>query len=167
LSGVDLGLLRCVPHRPNGVDLGRVGVVTTVDVTALEVLLAQGWLPVLAPVALGQDDCVPYNVNADIVAMAVAGALARDAAVTTRTELVFVSNIPGVRMYGQVAPYLTASTIDAGIASGDIHSGMIPKVQSALAALEQGVTAVRITDLNQAVTGGTCITKDKNNGNTV
>lgn len=157
LSGVDLGMLRCVQYRPNGVDLGRVGTVTAVDVAVLRSLLSLGWLPVIAPVALGQEDGLTYNVNADHVAQAVAAALATSGIDTVTTELVFVSNVPGVMLDGQVAAHLTAGDIERGIATGAIVGGMIPKVRSALAALEMGVTSVRITNLDGLAHAGTRI----------
>lgn len=158
LSGVDLGLLRCTPHRPQGHDLGRVGAITSVDALALRALVGMGWLPVLAPVALGQDDGQPYNVNADHVAQAVAAALAAPAAGAPPAELVFVSNVPGVMLEGRVVAQLTAAIIETAIADGAISGGMIPKVRSALAALEAGVAAVRITNLEGFAAGGTRIT---------
>lgn len=158
MSGVDLGLLRCVPHRPGGLDLGRVGSITAVNTPVLYSLLDLGWLPVLAPVALGDDDGLAYNVNADHVAQAVAAALTGDSIGANSTELVFVSNVPGVMLGGQVVAQLTATTIAQGIQLGDITGGMIPKVQSALAALDKGVTQVRITNLAGLAAGGTAIT---------
>lgn len=160
LSGVDLGLLRCIPYRAGGVDFGRVGAITAVDVPVLDALLAAGWLPVLAPVALGQDDGLAYNVNADHVAQALAAALAATHGNTTATELVFVSNVPGVLLAGQVVPQLTANDIEQQIQTGGISGGMIPKVRSALAALDHGVAAVRITNLLGLAAGGTRITDE-------
>ncbi|NJK81922.1 MAG: acetylglutamate kinase [Chloroflexaceae bacterium] len=154
LSGVDLGLLRCVPYRPQGIDLQRVGTIVAVHTERLDALLALGWLPVFAPVALGHDDNLPYNVNADQVAQAIAGALA----VHCPTELVFISNIPGVLLDGQIAPHLTAAAIEQHIQSGLIYGGMIPKVRSALDALQQGVSSVRITHMIGLADGGTRIT---------
>jgi acetylglutamate kinase len=150
LSGVDLGLLRCTPHRPGGADLGRVGAISQVDAAALRLMLGVGWLPVLAPVALGAADGLAYNVNADHVAQAVAAAL-------SATELAFVSNVPGVLVEGSLAPLLRAGEIAALIDNGTISGGMIPKVTAARAALDAGVTAVRITNLAGLATGGTRI----------
>jgi len=148
LSGVDLGLLRCVPHRPGGADLGRVGAVTAVDAAAIIDMLGLGWLPVFAPVALGADDGLSYNVNADMVAEAIAGAIGE-------TELVFVSNVPGVILGGAVAPQLDAAAVAAAIESGEISGGMVPKVRAALAALGAGAASVRITNLAGFSDGGT------------
>jgi acetylglutamate kinase len=158
LSGVDLGVLRCVPHRPGGVDLGRVGAITLVDAAMLQAMVKLGWLPVLAPVALGQTDGLSYNVNADHVAQAVAAALTNTATNDGLTELVFVSNVPGVLFEGQVVAQLTAPEIEQGIQSGAISGGMIPKVRAALSALEAGVAAVRITNLDGLDRSGTFIT---------
>lgn len=148
LSGLDLGLLRCVPHRPGGLELGRVGLITLVDADALHAMLAQGWVPTFAPVALGIDDGLSYNVNADMVAQAVAGALAP-------SELVFVSNVPGVILDGEVAPLLDQAAVEQAIACGAISGGMIPKVRAALDALAAGATQVRITNLAGFAAGGT------------
>ncbi len=159
LSGVDLGLLRCVPYRPDGKDLQRVGSITTVEVASLLLLLEAGWLPVIAPVALGEHDGLPYNINADHVALAVTSALARREGAPQRgaAELVFVSNVPGVLLDNQVVPYLTAADSERLIQEGHINGGMIPKVRSALAALTHGVSAVRITNLAGLHAGGTQI----------
>jgi acetylglutamate kinase len=157
LSGVDLGLLRCQPYRKGDVDYGRVGDITRVNTPALLVLLGLGWLPVLPPVALGQHDGLPYNVNADHVAQAVAVALSHAPGERPPAELVFVSNVPGVMLGGVVVPQLHAAEIEAAIESGEISGGMIPKVRSALAALAAGVAAVRITNLAGFASGGTRI----------
>ncbi len=155
ISGVDLGVLRCVPLQHDGQLLGRVGDVTQVNSDALDHMLLQGWVPVLAPVALGADDFLPYNVNADHAAKAVAVALARGGRVPV--ELVFISNIPGVLHNGVVVPTLDAARTAALIADGTIGGGMVPKVRSALHALTQGVAAVRITNVAGAHDGGTRI----------
>jgi acetylglutamate kinase len=148
LSGLDLGLLRCTPHRPGGGDLGRVGLVTDVDAAAIKAMLGLGWLPVFAPVALGADDGLSYNVNADMVAQAIAVALGA-------TELLFVSNVPGVILDGQVVPNLDAERSEAAIADGSISGGMIPKVRAALDALSAGAASARITNLAGFAGGGT------------
>ncbi|NJN19373.1 MAG: acetylglutamate kinase [Oscillochloris sp.] len=148
LTGLDLGLLRCVPYRPNGVDLERVGKITQVDAEALRTMLKLGWLPVFAPVALGLADSLSYNVNADHVAEAIAVALGD-------TELVFVSNVPGVILNDEVAPELDAAAVEAAIAHGAISGGMVPKVRAALGALDAGAASARITNLTGFAAGGT------------
>jgi acetylglutamate kinase len=150
LTGIDLGLLRCVPHRPGGADLGRVGVVTEVDAPALRLMLSLGWLPVFAPVAMGADDGLSYNVNADMVAQAIAGAIGG-------AELLFVTNVPGVLLDGAVAPQLEQAAVLAAIESGAISGGMVPKVRAALDALDAGAASARITNLAGIAAGGTRI----------
>jgi len=81
-----------------------------------------------------------FNVNADHVALAVAGALAA-------ASLVFVSNVPGVLVDDQLIEHVTPAQAEDLIADGVIFGGMLPKVRSALEAVAGGVTAVRITNL--------------------
>lgn len=150
LTGIDLGLLRCAPHRPGGADLGRVGVVTDVDAPALRIMLSLGWLPVFAPVAIGADDGLSYNVNADMLAQAIAGAIGG-------AELLFVTNVPGVLLDGAVAPELDRAAVQAAIDSGAISGGMLPKVRAALDALDAGAASARITNLEGFAAGGTRI----------
>jgi len=146
ISGVDLQLLRTVPLRPGGRDLGRVGQVVAVRDEVLGVLVDQGWLPVISPVSVDQTDGRPTNVNADHAALAVAAALEAD-------ELIFVSNVPGVLVDGAVVPHLTPDEVETLIRSEVISGGMVPKARSATEALER-VRAVRITDLDGLRSGG-------------
>jgi acetylglutamate kinase len=156
LSGVDLGLIETVPLRSGGRDLGRVGKVVRVRAEVLRTLLAQGWLPVVSPVSVDSEDRLPVNVNADSAALAVAEALPAD-------ELVFVSNVPGVLLDGQVAPEMDRAAVEAAIASGAIHGGMVPKVRAATDALA-AVRAVRICDLAGLGSGGTRFIAKKDQG---
>ncbi|HEU4325660.1 MAG TPA: acetylglutamate kinase [Roseiflexaceae bacterium] len=152
LSGVDRGLIRAERQtHPEG-DLGRVGRPVAVRAEVLSALLDGGVVPVLAPVSLGPDGV--YNVNADEAAGAVAAALG-DA------EVVFVTNVPGVLVQGQIAPELRAGQIAALIDDGTISGGMIPKVRAALAALGAGVRSARITNLaGLRARGGTAIVSE-------
>lgn len=152
LSGVDRGLIRAERQiHPEG-DLGRVGRPVAVRAEVLRMLLDQGVVPVLAPVSLGPDGV--YNVNADEAAGAVAAALG-DA------EVVFVTNVPGVLVQGQLAPTLRAGQIATLIDDGTISGGMIPKVRAALTALGAGVRSARITNLDGLVVqGGTVLEAD-------
>jgi acetylglutamate kinase len=138
LSGVDRGLIRVEKlQHPEG-DLGRVGRPVAVRAEVLRGLLDAGIVPVIAPISLGPDG--PYNVNADEAAGAIAAALGQ-------AEVVFVTNVPGVLVRDAVAPQLTQAQIEGLIADGTISGGMIPKVRSALAALDAGVRSARITNL--------------------
>ncbi len=139
LSGVDGGLLRAKKlAHPKG-DLGRVGEITAVDAACLRDLIAHGFTPVISPISLGEDGC-PFNVNADHAALAIASAL-------KAPEMIFLTNVPGVLDNGALLPELSAQQAMRMIDTGVIFGGMIPKVQSALAAIEVGVGAACITDL--------------------
>lgn len=139
LSGVDGGLLRARQLKHPKGDLGRVGEITHVDTACLYDLLSQGFTPVISPISLGEDGR-PYNVNADHAALAIASALRVG-------EMIFLTNVPGVLREGHLIPELTAEQASEMIETGIITGGMIPKVRSALAAIEGGVGAARITDL--------------------
>ncbi|GIL09037.1 MAG: acetylglutamate kinase [Chloroflexota bacterium] len=138
VSGVDRGLIRAekMPHPT--VDMGFTGAVTAVRAEALRAWLAQGVTPVIAPICLGPDSA--YNVNADHVAGAVAAALGA-------REVVFLTNVEGVMLDGKVIAALDAARARELIADGTIFGGMIPKVQTALHALEGGVPQAVITNL--------------------
>ena len=142
LSGVDGGLLTA--HLAPG-NLGHVGEITAVRAPLLESLLLAGLTPVIAPIAPPAPSetahgGVPYNVNADDAAAAVAGALGA-------VELLFVSDVPGVAVGGVTQPELAATELEGLIASGVARDGMAAKLRAAGAALKGGAKAVRIGDL--------------------
>lgn len=146
LSGIDGGLLRCrKKHHPTA-DLGLVGEITAVRAEFLAAFAAQGIIPVISPISLGEDGQT-YNVNADEAAGAIAQALAAQ-------MLDFVSNVPGVLQEDGVLPWLTQARAEALIDGGIITGGMIPKVRTALDALGRGVTQVRIVNLDGLSAGG-------------
>jgi acetylglutamate kinase len=145
LSGVDRGLVRAEKMTGMPEDMGFTGSVTSVRGDALLDLLARGITPVLAPICLGSDS--NYNVNADHVAGAVAAAIGAG-------RVVFLTNVKGVLVNEQVAPVLTPEQVEALIADGTIYGGMIPKVQTALGALDEGIPEAVITDLDGLRSGG-------------
>ena len=121
------------------VDLGFVGEPKTVDTTVLDQVLGRELIPVLAPVAQGPDG-ETYNVNADTFAGAIAGAL-------KAKRLLFLTDVPGVLDKNrQLIKELSVSQIRDLIADGTITGGMIPKVETCIYALEQGVEGVVILD---------------------
>jgi acetylglutamate kinase len=136
LSGIDGGLLRA-ELVSNG-ELGRVGRVTSVRTALLTGLLHLGHSVVVSPVSLGPDGQA-VNVNADDAAAAIAAAFGA-------TELVFLTDVPGVidglGVRQLLAPAEAVSLIDAGVATG----GMRVKLGAAVNALDSGVSAVRIGD---------------------
>ena len=121
------------------VDLGFVGEPASVDSRVLEALLGRELIPVLAPVCNGVDGQT-YNVNADTFAGAIAGSL-------KAKRLLLLTDVPGVLDKNkQLIPELTVAQIHELIADGTITGGMIPKVETCIYALEQGVEAVVILD---------------------
>jgi acetylglutamate kinase len=121
------------------VDLGFVGEPEKVDRTVLDALLGREVIPVLAPVANGSDGQT-YNVNADTFAGAIAGAL-------RSKRLLLLTDVPGVLDKNkQLIKELTIEQCRALIADGTITAGMIPKVETCIYAIEQGVEGVVILD---------------------
>ncbi|ODT77670.1 MAG: acetylglutamate kinase [Pelagibacterium sp. SCN 64-44] len=118
-------------------DLGFVGEPVEVDRTLLDLLARSEMIPVIAPVAPGRDGNT-YNINADTFAGAIAGSLGAK-------RLLFLTDVPGVLdRDGKLIPELTVSDAKALIADGTISGGMIPKVETCLEALENGVEGVVI-----------------------
>jgi acetylglutamate kinase len=114
----------------------RTGEVAAIDTRFLELLMANGYFPVLCPTATDERGA-GLNLNADTVAFALAGQLAAVA-------LVFLSDIPGVLAEGSVIQTLAAKEARALIARGVITGGMVPKIGASLEAMEQGVRKVII-----------------------
>lgn len=136
ISGKDAGLFQARPLRP---ELGLVGEVHAVDVGVVRTLLDGGYLPVVAPVAMGKDGA-SLNINADTAAGAMAGALHAE-------YFVLVSDVPGVLdAEKNLLPALTRADIERLKQEGVIHSGMIPKVGACLNALDAGCRKALILD---------------------
>jgi len=136
ISGIDGDMIRVKKYDKE--DLGFVGEVIDVNEALIQNLLKDGYLPVIAPMGVDWNGNV-YNVNADIAAGSIAGAI--DAA-----KLVYMSDIEGVKINDKLAPHLTEKQIVNYIEEGIINGGMIPKVESALNALNAGVNKVHIVD---------------------
>jgi acetylglutamate kinase len=124
------------------VDLGRVGQVCEIHRDMLLAICRSGTIPVIPSIALDAD-YQKLNVNADTAAAAVARLLKAE-------KLVFLSDVPGIFMDRRdpatLLPHLRASRVRELIASGVIDSGMVPKVEAALDALDAGVRKVHIID---------------------
>lgn len=151
MSGVDRGLVRAVKMTHDSQDMGLTGAVSHVRGEVLTEMLAQGVTPVIAPVSLGADAPVNYNVNADHVAGAVAAAVGAE-------RVVFITNVEGVLVNGAYVPNLDVAAANAFIEDGTINGGMIPKVRTALGALDGGVPQSVITNLTGLKThGGTVV----------
>jgi acetylglutamate kinase len=151
VSGVDRGIVRARKMEPPApdVDMGFTGSITAVRAEPLREWLAAGVTPVIAPICLGEG--TNYNVNADHVAGAVASALGAE-------QLIFLSNVPGVlNKKGKVIPTLTPDQVEALIANGTISRGMIPKVRTALYALEAGAASTVIGGIDALNGSGTVV----------
>jgi acetylglutamate kinase len=126
----------------NKVDLGFVGDVTEVKVKLIKKEIADGFIPVISPVAEGLDN-KPYNINADVAAGRVASAL-------RARRLVYMSDVPGLLSAppdpASLISTLKISQVDDLKKKGVIDKGMRPKVASAVRALEEGVQRVHFID---------------------
>jgi acetylglutamate kinase len=120
-------------------DLGFVGEPESVDVRVIHALTGAGLIPVIAPVGVGEDGQT-YNINADTVAGAIAGALGA-------TRLLMLTDVPGVLdAEKKLIPELTIADVHKGIADGVITGGMIPKVENCVEAVLAGVKGAVILD---------------------
>ena len=136
LSGKDANLLYCTPEDPK---FGFVGKPTKVDPFVLSEMFKSGFIPVVAPIGLGEGG-ETYNINGDTVAGAIAAALKAD-------RLLLLTDVSGVKNEnGEVITELSSSEIKALTEKGIIQGGMIPKTATALVALEGGARAVVILD---------------------
>jgi acetylglutamate kinase len=137
ISGKDDDLMVCEADDP---ELGFVGRPVEMNVQVLRDLYGAGIIPVVAPVATGMADNETFNVNGDTAAGAIAAALKAD-------RLLLLTDVAGVKNAdGDIVTQLTPEQVRAMIADGTISGGMIPKVETALAAVEDGVRAAVILD---------------------
>jgi acetylglutamate kinase len=139
VSGADAGLIIAAPKNP---ELGFVGEVTAVNPTIVQRLLAQDLIPVIA--TIGSDGAgQAYNINADTVAGAIAESLAAE-------KLVYLTDIEGLRRVvddpASLISQTTADELDDLMADGTIAGGMIPKVESCVQAVRNGVRRAHILD---------------------
>ena len=124
---------------PEIIDIGHVGSITNIQVDVLNTLVQSEFIPVIAPVGVGKDG-ESYNINADIVAGAIAEALNAE-------KLVLLTNTPGILDANKATlSSLNKAEVEALIADGTISEGMLPKVECALDAVSGGVNSVTIVD---------------------
>ena len=136
LSGKDANLMICEQTNP---DLGLVGTPQVVNPDVLKTLFDNDLIPVIAPLGAGQNG-ETYNVNGDTAAGAIAAALKAD-------RLLLLTDVDGVKnLEGDMLKELTSDQIIRLIKDGVIAGGMIPKTETALEAIENGVRAVVILD---------------------
>ncbi|NHW34828.1 acetylglutamate kinase [Paenibacillus aceris] len=142
LSGVDGHLIEAKPVA-NSHEVGLVGDVTKVNAELIQGIVNMGYIPVIAPVGLGEDGGQRYNINADTAAGAVASHLGVE-------QMVVVTDVPGIMKTvdgeKQVLPVVSVAEIEEMIANGDIYGGMIPKVRAAIACIQGKVQEVVIVN---------------------
>ncbi len=144
LSGKDAGLLRARRrgHRlPSGeeIDIGLVGEVEAVNTEPIRLLEDNGFIPVIAPVGVGSGG-ETYNINADLVAGEVAAALGAE-------KLIHLTDVQGILdQEGRLVSTLSRKDAERLMGAGVIDGGMLPKVESALRALEGGTSKAHIID---------------------
>jgi acetylglutamate kinase len=139
ISGKDGNLLKAKKIvTDNGDDLGWVGEVEIVDAKILNVLLDNGFIPVVSPIGWG-DEGKPFNINADVAASAIAKALKAE-------KLIYISDVPGVMINNERVGSIDQDTAEKHILEEAITGGMIPKVRSAFDTIEGGVNKVHLVD---------------------
>ncbi len=149
LSGRDGDLIQADPMKiykytgderpPEIIDIGRVGKVSSVNVGVLKALEDSGFIPVIAPVGVGPEGQA-YNINADLVAGAIAGELKAE-------KLILLTDVPGVMSSkNELIPSMTADEARKAMEDRIATGGMIPKIKSCLKALGSGVDKAHIID---------------------
>jgi acetylglutamate kinase len=145
LCGIDGRLIECTKRRAfsdgKEVDLGQVGEITQINSSLLALVARDEYIPVIAPIGIGPNG-ESFNINADVVAGEIAVAMKAE-------KLIFLTDVEGVKSYGQEGDILSALTIKEVLALIDrkvIVGGMIPKVQGCIDALEKGVGRTHIID---------------------
>jgi acetylglutamate kinase len=147
LSGKDGGLIRAKKLHivyqedkdkpPEIIDPGLVGEVTHVNPAIINTLTQQGFIPIIAPVGVGESG-ETYNINADLVASSIAVALSAG-------RLILLTDVDGVLdASGSLISSISAESINQMVEEKTISGGMIPKIECALKALKNGVGKVHI-----------------------
>eukprot|EP01013_Petalomonas_cantuscygni_P032131 TRINITY_DN5855_c0_g1_i2.p3 TRINITY_DN5855_c0_g1~~TRINITY_DN5855_c0_g1_i2.p3 ORF type:complete len:306 (+),score=70.54 TRINITY_DN5855_c0_g1_i2:1466-2383(+) len=149
ISGKDGGFVKATKLRRTNrdpdsnieriIDLGYVGEPKRVDRSVVDKISAAGMIPVIAPIGVG-DDGATYNINADTMAGAVASAL-------RAARLFLLTDVPGVLdKQGDLLTDLDPTKIQALVDEGTISGGMIPKLETCVKAVQEGVDAAVILD---------------------
>ena len=142
ISGKDGGTIICDKKTVNGKDIGYVGDVREVRSDLIDTLLEHDFVPIIAPIGLG-DDFKSYKINADDAACAIAKSMKAE-------KLVFMTDIEGVcRDANDPSTLLSVLTLDEAnrmIDEGYVGGGMLPKLRNCIDAVEGGVGRVHILD---------------------
>jgi acetylglutamate kinase len=141
ISGKDGGLIEARPSDQCG-KMGFVGEVSQINPQIIETVIENGYIPVIAPIGVDQQQ-QSYNINADLVAAAIAVAMKAD-------KLVLLTDVPGLlRDPGDSASLISvlkSSEVPGYIADGTITGGMIPKIRCCVEAVKGGVGRTHIID---------------------
>lgn len=126
-------------QAPEITDIGHVGEIDSINPSIIEMMKNSDFIPVIAPIG-SDNNGTSYNINADTVAGRLAQLLQAE-------KLLLLTNIAGVQdRDGKVLTGLSTESVDALIADGTIHGGMLPKIQCALEAVNAGVSSAQIID---------------------
>jgi acetylglutamate kinase len=126
-------------NAPEIIDIGHVGEVASIDTAVINMLIQGNFIPVIAPIGVGEDG-QSYNINADLVA----GKLAE---VMNAEKLILLTNTAGLLdKDGKVLTGLSVKEVNQLINDNIIHGGMLPKIRSALEAVNNGVKTAHIID---------------------
>ena len=143
ICGKDGNTLMVEKKLAGGQDIGYVGNVTKVNTDLIDTLIANDYIPVIAPIGLGEEDYHAYNINADDAACAIARAVGAE-------KLAFLTDIEGVyRDPADKSTLISVLTLDAAdqlIGDGFIGGGMLPKLKNCIDAVKNGVSRVHILD---------------------
>ncbi len=124
---------------PEIIDIGHVGEVEQVDISVLDMLINSDFIPVIAPIGVGEDGS-SYNINADLVAGKIAEILQAE-------KLMLLTNVAGLLdKNDDVLTGLSTQQVDSLISDGTIYGGMLPKIRCAQEAVIGGVTSSHIID---------------------
>ncbi|HEY3298412.1 MAG TPA: acetylglutamate kinase [Armatimonadota bacterium] len=142
LCGKDGNLLVAQKAMPGGVDLGFVGEVVEINTEIVEILIREGYVPVISSVAVGAHG-ESYNINADHVAGEIAAALEAE-------KLIVLTDVQGVyRDFSDKSSLISTLTPEEAqelIDSGTVDKGMIPKIEACITALKGGVGKAHVID---------------------
>ncbi|NOY83723.1 MAG: acetylglutamate kinase [Nitrospirae bacterium] len=139
LTGKDGGLIKARRLRGKEETMGQVGEVASVDAEILEILDEGRFIPVISPIGADENGKT-YNINADLVAGSLASALSAE-------KLLVLTDVPGILgQDGKLIPTLAKKQVEQLILDGVIKGGMMPKIEAALASVEEGVRKAHIID---------------------
>lgn len=139
ISGKDSGIIKAIPK--DGGKFGYTGDITSVNGEIINNLIKEGFIPVIAPIANGDEPNHPgYNINADVAACEIAMAVKAQ-------KVIFLTDTVGVlNKSGELIQTLDKATVEMFKKDGTIAGGMIPKVDSCIEAIHNGVNKAHIID---------------------